>query len=187
MVEGKPVLRSIRVSAGLSESLTREARSRRVSVNSLVSSVLEKYDEWDRMAEKFGLVQIPSDLFKLFLSSLDAEKLPEVAKEAGRTFPKEAVLFWFKEVDYQNLVRYLELQSEYQFQNQLLHHEVTVSRGKVTIVLHHLFGERGSIWFLSYLSEAIRTNLGVAPIADMTNNSVRLEFPFNPSESGLST
>ena len=139
------------------------------------------------MAEKFGFVQIPSDLFKLFLSSLDAEKLPEVAKEAGRTFPKEAVLFWFKEVDYQNLVRYLEPQSEYQFQNQLLHHEVTVSRGKVTIVLHHLFGERGSIWFLSYLSEAIRTNLGVAPIADMTNNSVRLEFPFNPSESGLST
>jgi hypothetical protein len=181
VTEAKPVLRSIRVSSALAESLSREARSRRVSVNSLVSSVLEKYDEWDRMADKFGFVQIPSDLFKLFLSTLDVEKLSEVAKEAGRTFPKEAVLFWFKEVNYPNLVRYLELQSEFQFQNQLLHHEVTTSKGKVTIVLHHLFGERGSIWFLNYLSEAIRTNLGVTPTADKTSNSVRLEFPFNPS------
>ncbi|MGH9918176.1 MAG: hypothetical protein ACRD6W_04805 [Nitrososphaerales archaeon] len=175
-------MRSIRVSSQLSGSLSREARSKRVSVNALVSSVLEKYDEWDRMAEKFGFIQIPSDLFKLFLSSLDAEKLIEVAKEAGRTLPKECILFWFKEVSYDNFVRYLGLQSEFQFQNQLLHHEVTTSRGKVTIVLHHLFGESGSIWFLNYLSEAIRTNLGITPTADKTSNSVRLEFPFNPSE-----
>jgi hypothetical protein len=172
--ETKSVLRSIRVSCELSSSLRREARERRVSVNSLVVSILERYCEWDMTAEKFGFVQLSRGSFRAFLESLDENEIARVGRETGRTVSREIMEFWFKEVSINSLLRYLRLVSEYQ---KLFTLESTQHDGKLILVLHHAEGEKTSIWLLNFISETIKSNLKVGLAAEQAKNYVRFELP----------
>jgi hypothetical protein len=48
----KTVLRTIRIDKNLDDALDKDAEEHGVSENALVSSILAKYIEWDRYAEK---------------------------------------------------------------------------------------------------------------------------------------
>ena len=50
------VMRSVRISRELDDVLRRDAESRGISFSSLVSEIFTKYSEWDRLANKFGVV-----------------------------------------------------------------------------------------------------------------------------------
>ncbi len=54
----KTVLRSIRIPEELEEIIAKDAEAKGLSVNALVASILTKYSQWDRYADKFGLVTI---------------------------------------------------------------------------------------------------------------------------------
>lgn len=48
----KTVLRTIRIDKNLDDALDKDAKEHGVSENALISSILAKYIEWDRYAEK---------------------------------------------------------------------------------------------------------------------------------------
>jgi hypothetical protein len=176
----KSVLRSIRVSSKLAANLQREARERRVSVNSLVSSILERYNEWDMMAEKFGFVQISCETLQQLLNGLEDRELARIAREAGKNVSKDLIMFWFKEVNIDSVLRYLKLVSQYQ---KVFTLEFTQLDGKLVVVLHHRFAEKGSTWFSNFVAEVIKTNLRVNVTADQTKSSVKFDVPLLEIES----
>ncbi len=178
----KSVLRSIRVSSRLAASLEREAREAKISVNSLVSSILERHDEWGKQAERFGFVHISRDLFGQFLDAIDDDDLALMAREFGRSMSTDLIVFWFKEVSLESVLRYLSLLSEYQ---KLFTLDLTELHGSYVIIAHHAFGEKGSVWFLNFLREAVETNLGVTTSAKHTKTSVRIEIPVRGLERTL--
>jgi len=53
--------RTIRISQQLDRLLEKDAASKRVSVNSLISYMITKYAEWDRYVESLSFVSIPPD------------------------------------------------------------------------------------------------------------------------------
>ena len=71
----KTILRTIRIDKDLDDTLDNAAKENGVSENALISSILAKYIEWDRYAEKFGRVSLPSEALKAIIEATESDKL----------------------------------------------------------------------------------------------------------------
>ena len=91
----KTVLKTMRIPDYINGLLEKDADSKGVSVNALISMIMTKYAEWDRYIERFGGITIKPQAFKEILEVVDEDKLADIAKRSGSRFPKEFILFWF--------------------------------------------------------------------------------------------
>lgn len=170
----KTKLRTIRLPLIVDAALEEEASRRGMTMNSFVVSILEKYNQWDKLAEKFHFIGFPMELVRdEFAAIKDPEALRQLARDAGGKLPREIMLFWFKEVSLDSFLSYLSLQSRFQ---GYASYEVVHRGPKIVIIAKHQLGPNWSIWLESYLSEAIRSNLDVVPRVESSFNSVKLEF-----------
>jgi hypothetical protein len=69
---------TFRIDSSVVDELQREADGKEISLNVLVNQVLKRYSEWDRYANKLGIMPVP----KIMLSSL-MDKAVDVAKSSG--------------------------------------------------------------------------------------------------------
>ena len=51
----RTLIRTIRISKALDSLLRKDAKTKRIPVDALVSSIMTKYAEWDRYNERFGV------------------------------------------------------------------------------------------------------------------------------------
>jgi hypothetical protein len=79
--------------------LQKDAKAKRMSVKSLIITMITKYAEWDRYAEKFGFVSLTYDSLKLILETSDDNKITQIGKDLGERAIREFLMFWFKRVD----------------------------------------------------------------------------------------
>jgi hypothetical protein len=177
----KTKLRTIRLPVALDTALEEEAGKRTMSTNSFIISILEKYDEWDRQAERFHFMAFPKEQVRDEFAALgDLTLMKRLARSAGATVPKEMMLFWFKEVSLDSFIKYLALQARYQ---RYAHYEIRHHDEKTTIIAKHDLGPNWSIWLECYIGEAIKSNMGVTPHIESSPNTVRFEFQNSRSAS----
>jgi len=177
----KTKLRTIRLPVALDSALEEEAGKRTMSTNSFIISILEKFDEWDRQAERFHFMAFPKEQVRDEFAALeDVTLMKRLAKSAGATVPREMMLFWFKEVSLESFLKYLALQARYQ---RYAHYEIKHHDEKTTIIAKHDLGPNWSVWLECYIGEAIKTNFGVAPRIESGQNTVRFEFQSSKSVS----
>lgn len=176
MVDGeRSSVKTIRIPKSLEKSLEREARSRKMSLNSFIVSVLMKFDEWDRLADKFGMISIPDDVLMSIIDSLDEGQIEKTAKECGARTPRAIMEFWFSRVTSESFLNYLSLRSTYQ---HFVNHEiVTDNNGKLVITARHEHGRKWSVWSSNYLAEAIKANFGMNSHIEINGNTFRIECP----------
>lgn len=170
----KTRLRTIRLPLTIDAALEEEAGKKGMTMNSFIVSILERYNQWDKLAEKFHFIGFPMELVRATFSSIeDPVALRRAAREAGGRVPREIMLFWFKEINLESFLNYLTLQSKFQGYAE---YEVVHRGARIVIIAKHQLGPNWSIWLEEYLAEAIKSNLGVVPRAESSENSVKLEF-----------
>lgn len=150
-----------------------EAFIRSVSVNSFAAQILDKYFEWDILAEKFRFIALPDEMLASLVEALDNEKLAQLGKAAGSVIPREVMLFWFKTVDLDTFTSYLSFHSKYL---RTAEYKILREGKNLIVTAHHQLNDKWSVWLKSYLIEAVRVNLGVIPKAEISTKTVRLEF-----------
>jgi hypothetical protein len=106
-------LRTIRLARDLDNLLQKDAKSKRISTNSLLTSIIVKYAEWDRYAEKYGLVSLTRAGSRSILEAIDDNKLSQIGKGLGKTSFKEFLMFWFKKTDVEKVIEGLSLWCKY--------------------------------------------------------------------------
>ncbi len=165
--------RSVRISDKLDDSLKQESAEDGMTVNALITTVLDDYNEWGRLAKKFPFVSIPVDVAKSVWSVLDEQILIALARQEGSKIPREVMLFWFKEINLKTFMAYLTLLSRRQ---GLIQFEAEQTNKMMLITVRHTMGEKWSIWLRYYLEEAMKSNLGVAPVCEVSTNSIVFRF-----------
>lgn len=95
----RTTLRTVRIPQELDNALETISKERGLSVNSFVSTLLKKYVEWDKYADRFGYVTLTRESLRRILNATDDNKLIESAQDYGSTVPKEFLMFWFKELN----------------------------------------------------------------------------------------
>lgn len=182
--ERKSVLRSIRIGRSLQGTLERDAASKGISVNALVTSILTRYAEWDRFADRFGFVTIQESGYSAMFDALPDEKIDQLGAQVGAQNPRELTLFIFKRLGWTAFQGFLELAGKYA---RTVQYEVDQQGSEVTLLIHHRFGARHSRYLEQYFVAAIHSVVGVVPRAQVGRSSIAFRFrvpPEAPSPTG---
>src|SRR5579862_2759177 len=149
------VMRSVRIPRELDDVLRRDAQSRGISFSSLVSEIFTKYAEWDRLANKFGVVTLSRGAFRGMWEIIGKEKAAGIGKEGGSKAATEVAHFWFKKLNTRTFLKLIELFAKYRKD-----FEYEVESGderEYSITVHHEINEAYSIYLESWFESAIKT------------------------------
>ncbi len=169
----KTVLRTIRIPYEIDQIIQKDAKAKRVSINSLIFNLLSKYVEWDRYSERFGRVTLRPQTLKLIIDALDKIKIKDIGSEIGNKIPKEFLLFWFKEINLYSFLEYLSLLCRY---GGFAHYELESKEREFTITLIHDLGEKWSVFLQNIIEKGMRSTLSVQPKFHISDISVVVNF-----------
>jgi hypothetical protein len=152
------VLRTFRIPKELNSILESEARDRGISPNALLSSILTKFSNWDRIADTFVRVSVSQELFRNILDHVPNEEIGRMAEiHAGHTM-REAMLFWSKELNIDSFLTYVENRCRYAGWGQFERTEE--AGGRHVIAIRHHLGQKWSTFLGQCFERSLRT-LGV--------------------------
>jgi hypothetical protein len=151
-------LRTIRLTRDLDNLLQKDAKSKRISINSLLTSIIVKYAEWDRYAEKFGLVSLSRADSRLILEAIEDNKLSQIGNDLGKRAFKEFLMLWFKKTDVEKMLEGISLWCKYA---GIAEYDFETDGRNYTITLHHDIGEKWSNLIGHLISQGIKTELGL--------------------------
>ena len=170
----KTVMRSVRISSKLDDVLRRDAESRGISTSSLVSEIFTKYAEWDRLADKFGMVTFSTHAFRRVWEIIDEEQAISWGKEGGSRTAPETAQFWFKRLNTRTFLKLIELYGKY---TRFFEYELeTRGEREYAITVHHEINEKFSLFLQNWFESAIKIFIGVTPRSKVLRNSVVITF-----------
>ena len=167
-------LRTIRLTLDLDNLLQNDVKSKNISINSLLTSILVKYAEWDRYAEKFGLVSLTRADSKSLLEAIDDNKLSQIGQDLGKRAFKEFIILWFKKIDVEKVLEGISLWCKYTGNAK---YELETDERNYTITLNHDIGEKWSNLTGHLVLQGIKTVLGLPNAKlDFTDSLIIIKF-----------
>ena len=168
------VMRSMRISRELDDVLKRDAESRGMSFSSLASEIFTKYAEWDRLANKFGVVTQSRSSFRTMWDNVGREKAVNMGKEGGSRAATEVAQFWFKRLNTRSFFKLIELFGKY---TKSFEYEVeSRDEREYVVTVHHDVNEVYSIFLKNWFESAIQIFVGVTPSTKVSLNSIVVTF-----------
>ena len=169
----KTVLKTMRIPNYINTLLEKDAESKGISVNALISMIMTKYAEWDRYIERLGGITIKPQALKEILEEIDEDRLADIAKRSGSRFPKEFVLFKFKRTSLETYLESLKLICKYKGYARYEHESEGSDH---TIILVHDLGEKWSNFLRYVVEEGMRSVSGVVPRFEVSRDSLIIRF-----------
>lgn len=174
----KSTTRTIRIESDIDASLVELATKERISVNFLVNGALRKYVEWDYLATKFGIVANFSGASRKMMTYLSDEEVKELARWVGKNQFKEYVMFWFKSIDLENVLKSIKLLG---YGGNFQYQEYVDGRTRTTVCKHNC-GPKWSLYyeqvFKSVFEDLLKTQVNV----ESTDDQVLLKIPTSSQE-----
>jgi len=140
---------SLRIDSELYEKLKNECDKKTISINSLVTSTIQKHLAWDVFANELGFASISKKTVRQLFEQISEEKLKEIAKDSGFGIMKELLLLMFGRIDFMTIVEIIKIRASLQ---GMVNHRVTSNEGHV-ITIHHGISQK----FSYFLEEIFRT------------------------------
>jgi len=116
-----------RLPAKVVEELETEAMQKNISQNVLVKQILEKYVQWDRFADKVGMIQVPKKILDTLGNKMSGEEINEIIKVLHPVI-KDTVLFMKGNFDLERCIETLEdymrasgMKSDHRVEGELHH------------------------------------------------------------------
>ena len=167
------LLKTIRISETIDSLLKKDAASKKTTTNALIHSILTRYLEWDRFAERYGFISMTQDSFKTILDKIEDQKLVEASKDLGTRVPKDIILFWFGKTGVSGFLKYLTLLSDYA---NFAEFEIAKDSTNYVITAHHNLGAKWSNYLKGLLETGLKITTGIDGLTEVSKNSVVLSF-----------
>jgi hypothetical protein len=165
----KTVLKTMRIPSYINSLLEKDADSKGVSVNALISMIMTKYAEWDRYVERFGSITIKLQAFREMLEEIEEDKLADIARRSGSHFPREFVLFRFKRANLDTYLEALKLMCKYK---GYARYELESDESGYTVILVHDLGEKWSNFLRHVVEGGMRSITGIVPKFEVSQDSL---------------
>jgi len=175
----KTILRTVRISEDIDNLLESDAQEQNISTNTLISKIMTRYVEWDRIIEKTSYVVISSLLFRALINEAGDQKLEEIGKNQVSVAVKELAMMMFGKTDFDTLLKTIFLIGKY---DTGLRGGATLSaEDKVdshsTFTIYHDWGPKGSLLLKGYFDSLVRNELGKQPTITVADDVVTVSFP----------
>jgi predicted DNA-binding ribbon-helix-helix protein len=100
---------SFRLEEDMLDQLRRLAAERKVSLNSLVSLVLDHYIKLGIYDRTFGFFSISQDVLRLTLAKQTDEEIDKVVAVAGAKIHKQIIMYLYGKVNKETIIDYLDI------------------------------------------------------------------------------
>ena len=132
----------------LVEELETESDEKNISQNVLVKQILEKYVNWDRFAEKIGMIPVPTNILQRLGKEMSGKDIESILK-VMMPMIKESVLFMKGKYNLQSCIETLEdymkvsgMKSDHRIEADIHHFIVQHELGiKWSLLTERLFKE----------------------------------------------
>jgi hypothetical protein len=132
----------------LVEELETESMEKNISQNVLVRQILEKYVQWDRFAEKIGMIPVPTNILEQLGKEMSGKDIDSILKVLLPMI-KESVLFMKGKYDLRRCIETLEdyirasgMKSDHRLEGEVHHFIVQHELGmKWSLLTEKLFRE----------------------------------------------
>jgi hypothetical protein len=154
--------------------LQKDAKSKGISVNSLLSLIIARYAEWDRYIEKFSTITVKKESFKTMLSAIeDDDKVKDISQKLGENVSSQFIMFWFKKKTLDNYLKYISLICKH---GGFAQYEIEQEGREYTITLIHELGERWSNFLANWMDSGMKSTVGIVPRIEIMQNGVIARF-----------
>jgi hypothetical protein len=171
--KSKTVPKSFRIDESALLAVEAEAVSQNVSPNTLVNQILKQYGEFDRFAHKINSVNLSCATFQSLITSLESDKIIEVAKNDGSSMPQAFALAKAGKVELHSLLDFVKSLGRYA---NLFEFSETPNNDGRTIAMIHRYGLNWSIFLVHYFT-AMFEQVRILPKVEMTDKSVSFKIP----------
>ena len=180
----KEATRSItyRLPEKLVNELEKEANQKKISHNVLVKQILERYIQWDRFAEKIGMIPVPKNILNTLGEEMDGEDINEIIKVVLPLI-KDSVLFVKGDYEIKRCIETLEdyirasgMKSDHRIEGEVHH-----------FIIQHEMGMKWSLFTEQLLKEIFHQFVPDKNVKTQTTKgtiiaSVELGAEFNEHE-----
>jgi len=105
----KSVNLSCRIEKKIYDELVADAKTKGISLNSLMSSMTKYHVTWKRYADEIGFVPITKRMIGKLFKYLDKETIEKIAHDLGGTVPRELLFLTYDEMEFENFMQILEI------------------------------------------------------------------------------
>ncbi len=142
---------TLRIDAPLEEVLSRDAKAKGLTINSLTNQIFKRYVEWDRFSEGLCMLPISRDILKGVFDKLSMEESRAAGENAGRFVPRELSSFLFGNFNSDSIAHLLEL-----WFSRFTSYEHKIESSVHLFVLHHDINLNFSLYWASFLQVALK-------------------------------
>ncbi len=159
-------LRTFRLPTEVIQQLQVIADERGVKLNSLVSKLLEQYLDWGIFVDRYGMVTLSRDTYRLLLDEIDPHRMDELAAKVSKHV-EEYALLKFKKLSTESILSVFQDYSQYANLGTS-----TMSRegDEVVITADHPHGMNHSLISKRVTESLLTDSTGVKPQIMITEN-----------------
>lgn len=144
----KTTIRTFRVDAAALEIIEKDAKNKKISVNTLVNQLLLAYANHDRYLEQFPMVKIPSNVLGSLFDGLSDEFAKDAGKRLAENLVRAHILSIQGDLNLGTFLAQFRIVSDY---GKIFTLEETEVDRKRTVTLYHRFGRKGSLYLAEFL------------------------------------
>ncbi len=172
MKQSNTKLTTVRIPRELYDIVSEDAHAESIGFNTVLTRILRKYVEWDRMASKFGTITITREGFIEFLALASDEELDKLGSSFAKRYI-EGSEFWFQASDYGSLFRLFDLMAKHGGLGVI---QVNDSGKEKTIHLRHDLQISGSKFFAAAIRALLQGSDAKFKI-EVSQNSITARLP----------
>lgn len=166
--------RTIRIKKESDLVLEREAERHGLSVNALVSNLVDRYVDSLRFFQSGGMVSMSGDTLMALLDTMDEDELTSVSSSRGVARVRDSLLQRGMKVNYDSVLWYIcQILGQYNGWFRCDYH-----RGDASDSLHlsHSYDYKWSVFILNYVNSVFMNVLDVKTNTVASNNAVNIEI-----------
>ena len=167
----RSVTRTVRLDSDIEEDLLEHAGRERLSANVVVNQALRRYLRWEVQSERFGFMAVSSSTMSDLFNLMTEEEARQRGKAEGYGKAAEFVTFFFKKLDFEAILKGLEMLGPVYGKNFQFEHNFDGQN--CTVILRHHRGPKTSAYYSEAL-KAIFNRLGMTAEATETDDQVAL-------------
>lgn len=142
------VTMTFRIEERVMEMLRSETEKSRISINTLVNQILERYTEWDMYERRVGMISIAKPLVSALFERMDEKEILDLARKVGKNSVHDIALFMKSRINLQSFLSWFEMRiktSSIEFNHSM------PANGKHLYIIKHDLGYNWSLYHKTLL------------------------------------
>jgi len=166
---------TFRINKEYEKKLREEAKAKKISLNTLADQIFGEYVEWHRYSERFGTIVMSRDAFRMLLDSLNEKEVIELAIKIGEKAPKEFILFKWKSISSEHVVKFLRMYFDHCGYGKYDYSSES-AESKSVFSVRHMLGRNGSLFLKTFFETVTRSLLNEVCESTLTADSLVVSF-----------